>query len=159
VLAWQGFVRISAIRWPGLKILVSAVQSRPCPPLFPSSRASGHSHIVGGDFFDAVPAGGDAYMIKLVIHDWDDQRARQILRNCRSVMRAQAKLLVVDYVIGGQDEPDIGKFVDLEMLVLTSGGRERPEAEFRHLYDESGFELLRVVPTRSLRCVIEGMRR
>jgi hypothetical protein len=116
-------------------------------------------HIVAGDFFDSVPPGGDAYMMKLVIHDWDDQRANRILQNCHSVMRPRAKLLVVDYVIGGQDAPDIGKFVDLEMLVLTSGGRERTELEFRHLYDEAGFDLARIIPTKSLKCVIEGVRR
>jgi hypothetical protein len=74
-------------------------------------------------------------------------------------MRPGAKLLVIDYVIGERDEREVGKLVDLEMLVLTSGGRERTAAEFRRLYDEAGFDLARIVPIRSLKGVVEGLRR
>jgi hypothetical protein len=115
--------------------------------------------VVSGDFFQSVPPDGDAYMMKLVIHDWDDARAGRILRNCHTVMRPGAKLLVIDYVIGERDEREVGKLVDLEMLVLTSGGRERTAAEFRRLYDEAGFDLARIVPIRSLKGVVEGLRR
>ena len=113
---------------------------------------------IAGDFFDAVPEGGDAYILKGVIHDWDDERASHILRNCHRAMRPQAKLLLVEGVITPGDEPDVQKFVDLEMLVLTPYGKERTEAEFKDLYSKSGFRLLRVVPTLSPLSIIEGVR-
>ena len=115
--------------------------------------------VIAGDFFDAVPQGGDAYIMKLVIHDWDDERAIRILRNCHRAMRLGTKLLVVDRVITPGDEADTAKFVDLEMLVLTRGGRERTQLEFKELYDQAGFEFARVVATRSPTSVIEGTRR
>jgi SAM-dependent methyltransferase len=115
--------------------------------------------VVAGDFFDAVPAGGDAYIMKLVIHDWDDERALRILRNCHRAMRPRSRLVVVDRVIAPGDEPDPAKFVDLEMLVLTHGGRERTQEEFNQLYAQAGFELVRIVATRGPISVIEGTRR
>jgi O-methyltransferase domain/Dimerisation domain len=114
---------------------------------------------ISGDFFNAVPNDGDAYMMKKVIHDWDDERASIILRNCQRAMRPGAKLLVLDRVIAPGDESDIGKFSDLEMLILTGGGRERTEAEFRQLYDLIGFDVTRVISTKSVTSVIEGVRR
>jgi ubiquinone/menaquinone biosynthesis C-methylase UbiE len=113
--------------------------------------------VVGGDFFEAIPDGGDAYAMKFIIHDWDDDRATRILRNCRRVMRPGAKLLVIERVLSAADEPDFGKFSDLQMLVFAPGGRERTEREFRALYDTAGFELTRVVPTASPLCIIEGV--
>lgn len=112
--------------------------------------------VIGGDFLDAIPEGGDAYMMKKVIHDWDDERASRILRNCHTAMPAPAKLLVVERVITPGDEPDHRKFTDLEMLVLNYG-RERTEAEFRELYEAAGFRLTRVVPTTSPLSIIEGV--
>jgi O-methyltransferase domain/Dimerisation domain len=114
--------------------------------------------LVSGDFFHSVPAGGDAYLLKLVIHDWDDDRAVQILRNCHQVMRPRTPLLLVDHVLRPGDEPDFGKFVDLEMLVLTTGGRERFEQEFRDLFEKAGFKLTQITRTASPKSVIEGIR-
>jgi len=114
--------------------------------------------LVGGDFFRSVPEGGDAYMLKLVIHDWDDDRAVQILRNCHQVMDPKARLVLVEYVLRPGDESDFGKFVDLEMLVLNAGGRERTEPEFRDLFAKAGFELTRIVRTATPKSVIEGVR-
>jgi hypothetical protein len=103
--------------------------------------------------FGAASAGAT-----LVVHDWDDDRALQILRNCYRVMRPQTRLILVDYVLRPGDESDFGKFVDLEMLVLTPGGRERAEPEFRDLLANAGFELTRVVPTATPKSVIESVR-
>jgi hypothetical protein len=113
--------------------------------------------IVGGDFFDTVPGGGDAYAMKFIIHDWDDDRAIRILRNCRRVMRGGARLLIIERVLSAGDEPDFGKFSDLQMLVFAPSGRERTEAEFRAVYDAAGFRLTRVVPTTSPLSIIEGV--
>lgn len=115
--------------------------------------------VIAGDFFAAVPPGGDAYIMKLVIHDWDDERAIRILRNCHRAMRPGSKLLVVDRVIAPGDEADPAKFGDLEMLVLTRGGRERTELEFKELYGQAGFDFVRVVATKGPISVIEGARR
>jgi SAM-dependent methyltransferase len=115
--------------------------------------------VVPGDFFQSIPGGGDAYLMKLILDNFDDDRSSQLLGNCSRVMRPGAKLLVIDRVIPAGDDADIGKFTDLEMLVLTPGGRERTEAEFRQLYEEAGLELARVIPTRSLKCIVEGIRR
>jgi len=114
--------------------------------------------LVGGDFFRSVPEGGDAYMLKLVVHDWDDDRALQILRNCHRVMPRKTRLILVDYVLRPGDEPDFGKFVDLEMLVLTAGGRERAEPDFRDLLAKAGFELTQIVPTATPKSVIESVK-
>ena len=104
--------------------------------------------IVGGDFFRSVPAGGDAYVMKSILHDWDDGAAADILRSCRRAMPAAATLLAVERVVGPPNEDSGGKFYDLTMLVQY-GGLERTREEFRDLLDAAGFELAEVVPTRS----------
>jgi hypothetical protein len=111
--------------------------------------------IVGGDMFDTVPAGGDAYVLSRVIHGWDDDRSVVILANCRRVMRPQSKLLLVQEVIPPGDLFAYGKLSDLNMLV-SPGGQERTEPEYRALYAAAGFTLTSVIPTRSRINVIEG---
>lgn len=115
--------------------------------------------VMSGDFFAKIPEGGDTYIMKHVIHDWDNDRARRILQNCQRVMRAGTRLLVVERVILPDDNPDISKILDLQMLVFFGGGRERTETEFRELYDATGFDLTRMVLTKSPSQVIEGIRR
>lgn len=110
---------------------------------------------VAGDFFKSVPAGGDAYVLKWIIHDWNDEKAITILRNCRSRMRASGKLILVDCVVPETDEPDFSKFIDLNMLVMT-GGKERTEKEFEELLRTAGFKLLRVIPTEVPTSIIEA---
>jgi hypothetical protein len=116
--------------------------------------------LVGGDFFQEVPSGGDAYVLKVVIHDWDDERARRILSNCRKAMGSEGRLLVVERVIPERLEPTFvdqrGTLMDLNMLVLA-GGRERTEGEFKELFESAGFELREVFPTPSGLNVIEGV--
>ena len=99
-----------------------------------------------GNFFEAVPAGGDAYIMKWIIHDWDDEKSNTILRNCRNRMKANGRLILVDSVVPQTDEPHFSKFIDLNMLVMT-GGKERTEKEFAELLAAAGFKLLRVIPT------------
>jgi O-methyltransferase domain/Dimerisation domain len=111
-----------------------------------------------GDFFKAVPGGGDAYIMKHIIHDWDDKRALQILGNCQRVMRADDKLLLVEMVVAARNEPSPAKFIDLEMLLFT-GGCERTEEEYRELLDRAGFRLTRITPTASPYSIIESVRR
>jgi hypothetical protein len=109
-----------------------------------------------GDFFKSVPAGGDAYIMKHIIHDWDDDRAVKILENIRKAMKPGGRVILLEsIVLPGSDQPDFGKLIDLEMLLMP-GGRERTEEEFRALFARAGFTLARVVPTESPLCVLEA---
>jgi hypothetical protein len=108
-----------------------------------------------GDFFKAVPA-GDAYIMKHIIHDWDDARAVTILKNIRAaITKREGRLILVETVIQPGNQPDLGKFIDLEMLLIP-GGRERTAEEFGALLARGGFALSRVVPTESPLSVIEA---
>ncbi len=116
---------------------------------------------VAGDFFQSVPGGGDAYLLKHVIHDWDDELAASILRNCRRAMGASSRLLIAEGVypprIDHSMESRGAAANDVNMLVVT-GGRQRSEAEFRTLYEASGFALTKIYPTAGV-SVIEGVPR
>src|SRR5918998_3585054 len=104
--------------------------------------------VVGGSFFETVPEGADAFLLKSIIHDWDDAAAIEILRTCRAPMADTGRLLVVEPVIRPGNEPDPAKFSDLNMLVML-GGRERTADDFEKLYAEAGFRLADVVRTGS----------
>jgi ubiquinone/menaquinone biosynthesis C-methylase UbiE len=110
---------------------------------------------VGGDFFQEVPAGCDAYVMKWIIHDWDDERSIKILKNCRSQMGPEGRLIIVDCVVPETNEPHFSKFIDLNMLVMT-GGKERTAREFEQLLAAAGFKLLQVIPTDQPTSIIEG---
>jgi len=126
--------------------------------LLRSGGVADRCQIFSGDFFTSVPEGGDAYIMKHIIHDWDDERAIQILRNCHSAMRRGGKVLVVDAVIPPGNATHFGKLLDLEMLALTPRGRERTQVEFRDLLQRSGFKLKRVISTETHLSVVEGVR-
>ena len=110
---------------------------------------------VAGDFFKAVPSGGDAYLMKWIIHDWDDQKAITILKNCRTHMQPGDRLILVDCVVPETNEPHFSKFIDLNMLVMT-GGKERTEKEFAELLSAAGFKLLRVLHTDLPTSIVEA---
>jgi hypothetical protein len=107
-----------------------------------------------GDFFESVPA-ADGYIMKNIIHDWSDERALTILKNCHRAGRGKAKVILVEAVLAAGNEPHFAKWLDLEMLMLP-GGRERAEEEFGRLFEQAGFRLTRVLPTKSPVCVIEA---
>jgi hypothetical protein len=109
-----------------------------------------------GSFFEAVPKGGDAYMMKRTLHDWDDERCAKILANCRAAMNEKGRVLVVDAVISPGNSPDRGKLLDMQMLVI--GGRERTKQEFATLFRKAGLKLTRVVPTKCPLSIVEGVR-
>lgn len=109
-----------------------------------------------GDFFEAVPKGGDAYIMKRVLHDWDDERCAKILANCCSAMSERGRVLVVDSVIPPGNNPDRGKLIDIQMLVI--GGRERTKEEFAALFRKAGLKLTRVVSTKCPLSIVEGVR-
>jgi hypothetical protein len=110
-----------------------------------------------GDFFKAVPAGADAYIMKHIIHDWDDDRAAAILTNIREALQGKpnGRLLLIEAVIQPGNQPDLMKLIDIEMLLIP-GGRERSADEFAALFSRAGFELTRIVPTESPLAVVEA---
>ena len=111
---------------------------------------------VAGDFFAALPSGGDAYLLKSVLHNWDDAAAARILRRCRQAMSRRARLLVIERVIPSGNAPSEAKLFDINMLV-TVGGQERTEREYRALFQASGFDLTQIIPTYSPLSLIEGV--
>ena len=115
----------------------------------------GRIETAGGDFFDSVPAGADAYMMKYIIHDWDDDRCVRILGLCREAMAPGGRVLVVENVIEPGNRPSWGKLLDVNMLALLTG-KERTKAEFRDLLGRAGLQLRRVVPTASPISIVEA---
>jgi hypothetical protein len=114
-------------------------------------------NIVGGSFFETVPEGADAYLMRVVIHDWEDDEAIAILKVCRRAMRETAKLLLIERLVAPPNGMPAAKFGDLNMLV-SPGGRERTREEFSNLLAESGFELTHVFPAGTHN-VIEARQR
>jgi hypothetical protein len=113
--------------------------------------------IQAGNFFDFVPPGCDAYLLKNILHDWDDERVLQILRNCRKVMTPGNRLLVVELVVEAETMHGFGPLSDLQMMVVCDSGRERGRQEFERLYERAGFRLGRVLPTPLFMSVVEGI--
>jgi len=109
-----------------------------------------------GSFFEHVPGGGDIYMLRKVLHDWTDEEALAILRQCRKAIPADARLLVLEMMVPAGNEPAYAKLLDLLMLV-HAGGRERTEHEYRDLLAAAGFAVKRIVPTRSALSVVEAV--
>jgi hypothetical protein len=123
--------------------------------LLRSGDVAGRCEIVGGDFFESIPAGGDVYILKGVIHDWNDREAVKILNGCRRAMASGGKLLLYETVLDQRQESVSANFMDVLMMALT-GGRERTEDDFRELLRGAGFSLTRVIPTSSPAFLIEA---
>jgi ubiquinone/menaquinone biosynthesis C-methylase UbiE len=121
-----------------------------------SQGLAGRCSTAHGDFFEAVPE-GDAYVMKHVIHDWDDARAATILRNIHRAARPGSRVVLIEAVLAPGNAPHFAKWIDIEMLMLP-GGRERTEVEYRSLFEATGFRLTRVVPNKSPLSVVEAVR-
>jgi len=115
----------------------------------PAINAAGQKdrcELVGGSFFDAVPSGGDAYILSNILHDWNDADCVRILRSCREAMRLGSKLVIVELIVPSEPNgPSFAKFVDLQMMAVT-GGVQRTLEEFQRLLDATGFGQARVLP-------------
>ena len=129
-------------------------------PLIADSGVADRCTTASGDFFTAVPAGGDAYIMKHIIHDWDDDRSLAILRRIHDALAGatNGRVILLESVIQPGNVSDFGKLIDMEMLLIP-GGRERTADEFRALFSGAGFELTRIVPTASPLSVIEARAR
>ncbi|GAB4147478.1 MAG: methyltransferase [Planctomycetaceae bacterium] len=114
--------------------------------------------LVAGSFFESVPEGADAYIMRHIIHDWDDEKSKTILQNCHRAMSDNAKLLVIESVIPPGNDFFPGKLLDLTMLLIP-GGKERTEEEFRDLFGEVGFELSSVTATNAEVSIVEAQKK
>ena len=124
-------------------------------PLLQRAGVADRCEVVSGSFFETVPGGADAYLLKSVIHDWDDEATMEILRTCRAAMDERGKLLVVERIIRPGNDPDPAKFSDLNMLVVP-GGQERTADDFERLYAEAEFKLSNIIRTGTPYNIIEG---
>ncbi len=114
--------------------------------------------VKGGDFFEAVPNGGDAYILKNILVNWDDEQCIALLKNCHRAMAENGKLLIIEVsVISSKNMPSFSTLFDLHMLVMT-GGRGRTKAEFQALFAAAGFKLTNIISTESMVSIIEGVR-
>lgn len=111
--------------------------------------------VAAGDFFESIPQGADAYLLRHIIHDWSDEDSLRILKNCRKAVPTHGRLLIVETVIPAGNDPSPAKVMDMMMLIYP-GGMERTKDEYSLLFQASGFELTRIVPTATPVSVIEG---
>jgi hypothetical protein len=117
----------------------------------------GRLAVQGGDLFSEAPAGADAYLLKHIIHDWGDEACLRILAPIREALAPGGKVLIVEQVIPPGNDPFPGKLLDLNMLVMTEGGRgERSPGEYAMLLSRAGLALRRIVPTPSPVSVVEA---
>jgi predicted O-methyltransferase YrrM len=123
---------------------------------FAAEGVSDRCEVVSGDFFKAVTPGADAYVMKFILHDWDDEKSVAIMKNIRRAMNDGGRVIVIENIVPEGNTPSFAKFIDINMLVMT-GGRERTEKEFADLFAAAGFRLTRVVPTESPFCIIEAV--
>lgn len=124
--------------------------------LIESRSLGARCEVVGGDLFQSVPA-ANSYTLKHIIHDWEDARAVQILKNCARSMKGNGRVILVEMIVPRGNEPHFAKLIDIEMLALVSG-RERTESDFAELFAQAGLRLSRIVPTKSPVCVIEALK-
>lgn len=113
--------------------------------------------VQGGDFFAEAPTGADAYLLKHILHDWGDEACRTILSHIRAAMAPGARVLIIEPVIPPGNDPFPGKLLDLNMLVMTEGGRERTADDYAALLEGAGLRLSRIVPTASAVSVVEAL--
>jgi hypothetical protein len=126
------------------------------PALLTARGVADRVTIESGSFFETVPAGGDCYVLSHVIHDWSEDRCLTILGHCRTAIKPDGKLMIIEMVLPPGDTPHPGKVLDMVMLVFP-GGQERTEAEYAALLGKAGFRLNRVVPTASAVSIVEAV--
>lgn len=125
--------------------------------LIKDNNLSERCELVAGNFFESIPKGGDIYIMKHVIHDWDDERSLKILRNCHQSMNENGKVLLFEAVVPEKNIPSFSKILDLEML-LIAGGKERTQKEYCELLENAGFKLINIIQTPSVMNIVEAVR-
>lgn len=129
---------------------------RDAPALIAAQGLADRIAIESGSFFDSIPAGGDAYLMSHIIHDWSEDQCLTILANCRRAMKPGSRLLIIEMVLPDGDTPHPGKMLDIIMLVCP-GGQERTAPEYDALLAKAGFTMTRIVPTASAVSIVEAV--
>jgi hypothetical protein len=126
------------------------------PAMLDRFNVANRTTIVPGDFFLSVPPSADLYILKNIIHNWNDHKASELLGNIRKVMKDTSRLVIVEMVVPGGNTPSLSKLLDIQMMATMTGGKERTEGEFRQLLDKSGLSLTRIIPTLAPLSLIEA---
>lgn len=126
-------------------------------PVFKEEDLSKRFEICSGNFFEKIPPGADAYLLRHIIHDWNDEKALKILKNCRKAMDNQSKILVLEILMDSKKASSLVKMRDILMMVLVEEGKERSEHQYRELYREAGFKLTEIIDLPSNISIIEGI--
>jgi SAM-dependent methyltransferase len=148
----RSYVKVRGVLFDQPSVIEEAAKSG----FMGASDLAGRWEAVGGDFFDSVPQGADAYVMKYIIHDWDDEKSVRILQNCRQAMAEDGRVLVIEHVVAAGNRFDWGKLMDINMMVML-GSKERTKDEFRQLFARAGLRLKRVVRTASSLSILEGV--
>jgi O-methyltransferase domain len=133
--------------------LAPAIEAAKASPGGPLPR----TEFIIGDFFKDVPASADIYLLKWILHDWGDDEAVRILATCRRFAATESKVLVIEGLLGAPNELTLTNLADINMMLMTGRGRERTEAEFAELFDQAGFALRTVMPTRGHLSILEAV--
>jgi hypothetical protein len=112
-----------------------------------------------GNFFDEVPDGGDLYILKNILHDWNDENTIAIMKNIHKAMPAESKLLIIETLISNDNKYSFGKMLDILMMLGTEYGRERTGEEYKSIIEKSGFEINKIIPTISPFSLIECVKK
>lgn len=150
----RSYVKVRGVLFDQPQVINEAARSG----FITSPDVSSRCETMSGDFFESVPDGADAYVMKYVIHDWDDDRCVRILDNCRRAMSPEGRVLVVDHVVAAGNRFDWGKLLDINMMVVP-GGKERTKDEFRELLARANLRLKRVIRTASSLSILEAVAR
>jgi hypothetical protein len=134
--------------------LPEVVAGAPGKPHFSSCQT--RVEFEAGSFFDRVPSGCDAYIMKFILHDWSDEHCRTILRHIREQLPRHGRVLLCEQVLDPRPIPSPGKLLDIEMLAMTVGGKERTADEFSDLFASAGLRLVRIVETGTPVCIVEA---
>jgi hypothetical protein len=126
--------------------------------IFPETEISERCEMISGDFFSSVPSGADTYILKQIIHNWDDEQVSRILQNCYDAMPKESKLLVIDPIVFSGNDPSHSKLLDLQMLVVNSKALMRTPDELETLFTLTGFKMSKVIPTESPCTIIEVLK-
>jgi len=148
----RSYVKLRGVLFDQPPVIAEAVKSG----VTNAADLTGRFETVGGDFFDSMPPGADAYVMKYIIHDWDDDKSVRILQNCRKAMAEDGRVLVIDHVVAAGNRFDWGKLMDINMMVML-GSKERTKDEFRQLFARAGLRLKRVIRTASSLSILEGV--
>ncbi len=128
----------------------------PCRDAIDKAGLSDRCRVIDCDFFESIPSGFDTLLLSNILHDWPDDTCLTILRQSHDALGAGQKILIIEMIIPPGNTPSVAKLLDMEMLTMT-GGRERTEAEYKALLEQTGFQLKRIIPTDEGIAIIEGI--